>query len=179
MGNDWEKKGLQCLIEPVGTLRAAHVRILVASRDTREPYQERVRRLGLAEQIKLFLPVRSDVEFYYAAADAYAGPSLDDSFAIPPLEAMARGLPVITTRSNGGCAIIHHGFDGLVLEDFADSLTLSAWLQRLSTDVEWRSTMGEAAARTASQYTWERNALEIRFILESSPNATRDYIHLS
>jgi len=43
----------------------------------------------------LFLPQRPDVEWYYAAADAYIGPSLEDSFALPPLEAMACGLSVI------------------------------------------------------------------------------------
>jgi UDP-glucose:(heptosyl)LPS alpha-1,3-glucosyltransferase len=171
IGNDWKKKGLQYLIEAAGILRNPNVRILVAGRDTVEPYQESIERLGIAEQV-LFLPVRPDVEFYYAAADAYAGPSLDDSFAIPPLEAMACGLPVITTRFNGGCAIMHHGVDGLILEDPADSLTLSAWLQRLSTDTEWRANMGAAAARTAAQYTWERNALEIRSILDSAAEVT-------
>ena len=167
IGNDWKKKGLQHLIEAAGKLADPNIRILVAGRDNAEPFQERIRRLGISAQV-LFLPVRPDVEFYYAAADAYAGPSLDDSFAMPPLEAMACALPVITTRFNGGCAIMHHGVDGLILEDPSDSLTLSAWLQRLSTDTEWRTSMGDAAARTASQYTWERNAAEIRSILDSA-----------
>ena len=66
----------------------------------------------------------------------------------------------------------HPGVDGLILEDPADSLTLSAWLQRLSTDTEWRTNMGDAAARTAAQYTWERNALEIRSVLDSAAEVT-------
>ena len=70
-----------------------------------------------------------------------------------------------------GSEIVTPGVDGLVLEDPADSLTLSAWLQRLSTDTEWRTNMGAAAARTAAQYTWERNAQEIRRSLMPLPKS--------
>jgi len=142
----------------------------VVGRDIKAPYQEMIQRLGLEERVS-FLPLRPDVEFYYAAADTYAGPSLDDSFAIPPLEAMACGLPVITSRNNGGCAIIHHGVDGLILEDPSDTQTLSEWLARLANDAGWRRSLGDAAARTAAQYTWERNASLMRDVLERATMA--------
>jgi len=75
------------------------------------------------------LPPRPDVEFFYAAADAYVGPSLEDAFAQPPAEAMASGLPVITSRQNGGAEIISHGSDGLILEDPEDVRTLAEWIR--------------------------------------------------
>src|SRR3984893_11625817 len=165
VGNDWKKKGLPPLLEAAGRLRDPRLRLLVVGRDTTAPYQEMIRRLGIAEQVS-FLPLRPDVEFYYAAADTYAGPSLDDSFALPPAEAMACGLPVITSRCNGGSAIIHHGRDGLILEDPSDTETLSQWLARLANDVVWRSLLGEAAAYTAAEYTWERNASRMRDVIE-------------
>ena len=43
------------------------------------------------------MPPRPDVEFFYAAVDAYVSPSIEDAFALPPAEAMACGLPVITS----------------------------------------------------------------------------------
>ena len=165
VGNDWKKKGLPHLLEAAGRLGDPHLRILVVGRDTAAPYQGMIRRLGIAEQVSFFHS-RPDIEFYYAAADAYAGPSLDDSFALPPAEAMACGLPVITSRCNGGSAIIHHGTDGLILEDPSDTKTLSEWLARLANDVDWRSMIGEAAARTAAEYTWERNASHMRDVIE-------------
>jgi len=165
VGNDWKKKGLPCLLEAAGRLQYPRLRVLVAGHDTAAPYQETIRRLGMAGQV-LFLPVRSDVEFYYAAADAYAGPSLDDSFALPPAEAMACGLPVITSRQNGGSAIIHHGVDGLILEDPCDVQTLSEWLARLAKDADWRRLLGDAAGRTAAQYTWERNTFQMQNLIE-------------
>jgi glycosyltransferase involved in cell wall biosynthesis len=165
IGNDWKKKGLPPLLEAAGRLREPRLRLLVVGRDTTAPYQEMIRRLGIAEQVS-FLPSRLDVEFYYAAADTYAGPSLDDSFALPPAEAMACGLPVITSRRNGGSAIIHHGRDGLILEDPSDTETLSQWLARLANDVDWCRLLGEAAAQTAAEYTWERNASRMRDVID-------------
>jgi UDP-glucose:(heptosyl)LPS alpha-1,3-glucosyltransferase len=173
VGNDWKKKGLPPLLEAAGRLRDPRLRLLVVGRDTTAPYQEMIRRLGIAEQVS-FLPSRPDVEFYYAAADTYAGPSLDDSFALPPAEAMACGLPVITSRCNGGSAIIHHGRDGLILEEPSDTKTLSQWLTRLANDVDWRSSLGEAAAYTAAEYTWERNASRMRDVIDRARIARQE-----
>jgi UDP-glucose:(heptosyl)LPS alpha-1,3-glucosyltransferase len=173
VGNDWKKKGLPHLLEAAGRLRDPRLRILVVGRDTTAPYQEMIRRLGITEQVS-FLPSRPDVEFYYAAADTYAGPSLDDSFALPPAEAMACGLPVITSRCNGGSAIIHHGRDGLILEDPSDTKTLSEWLARLANDVDWRSLLGEAAAYAAAEYTWERNASRMRDVIDRARIARQE-----
>ena len=113
-----------------------------------------------------FLPLRRDVEYYYSAADAYVGPSLQETFGLPPAEAMACGLPVITTRMAGVSEIIQHGVDGLVLENPTDAATLSAWLSRLKKDVDWRNRMGEAAVVAVAQFTWERNAALIRQLIE-------------
>jgi glycosyltransferase involved in cell wall biosynthesis len=165
IGNDWKNKGLPCLLEAVGRLRNSCLRVLVVGHDTVAPYREIICRLGMAEQVA-FLPLRSDVEFYYAAADAYAGPSLEDAFALPPAEAMACGLPAVTTRMAGVSEIITQGEDGLILEDPGDAQTLSDWVGRLATDVDWRNRMGRAAARTAAQYTWEANALQMRSLFD-------------
>jgi glycosyltransferase involved in cell wall biosynthesis len=107
------------------------------------------------------------VEFYYAAADAYAGPSREDTFSLPPAEAMACGLPVITTSAMGVSEIIHRGEDGLVLENPTDAKTLSEWLGRLATDAEWRERLGAAAAKTTAKYTWAHNAEQLRALIES------------
>ena len=62
-----------------------------------------------------FLPPRKDIEFYYAAADMYAGPSLEDTGPLPPVEAMACGVPAILSASCGTAEIITDGVNGLIL----------------------------------------------------------------
>jgi glycosyltransferase involved in cell wall biosynthesis len=97
------------------------------------------------------------VAFYYAAADAYVGPSLEDTFAQPPMEAMACGLPVITTSTNGTAEIMTDGVDGLILQEPNDSRTLAAQMRAVCEDSVLRARLGEQAARTASGYTWDEN----------------------
>ena len=106
------------------------------------------------------------METYYAASDAYVGPSLDDAFAQPPAEAMACGLPVITSRQNGGSEIITHSYDGLVLDDPADSTGLADMIRNLIADPVLRNRLGAAASETARRYTWDRNATQMRDFFE-------------
>jgi len=166
IGNDWVNKGLPCLLEAVAMLRNSQMHILVVGQDSPDSYRESLRKLDLNGRVS-FLPLRTDVEFYYAAAEAYAGPSLEDTFSLPAAEAMACGLPVITSRAAGVSEIMHHGEDGLILEDPTDARALSEMLVRLYEDTAWRDKLGKAATVTAGQYTWERNARELGEILNS------------
>jgi len=172
IGNDWRNRGLPCLLDAVGMMRNPQACVLVVGTDSTAGYLESVERLGLTGRVS-FLPPRGDVEFYYAAADAYAGPSLEDTFSLPPAEAMACGLPVITTSAMGVSEIVHDKEDGLVLENPADAKTLSEWLARLAQDAGWRERMGAEAAKTAGKYTWARNAAELRAVIDSVPETRR------
>jgi len=167
IGNGWKNKGLPTLLESAGTLRDPRLTVLVAGRDNPASYQAAIEHHHLDGRV-LFLPPRADVEFFYAAADAYVGPSLEDAFAQPPAEAMASGLPVITSRKNGGAEIISHGADGLILEDPGDVRTLAEWIRRLLEDAEFRSSLGANAARTAARFTWENNATQMKVLFEQA-----------
>jgi UDP-glucose:(heptosyl)LPS alpha-1,3-glucosyltransferase len=165
IGNDWKQKGLPTLLGALPKLRDLPVCLLVAGKDDPLPYRRRLKEYGLKERVR-FLPSRPDAEFYYAAADAYAGPSLEDTFAQPPAEAMACGLPVITSSTNGTAEIINDGVDGLILREPTDAGDLAAKIRLLWSDAALRSRLGAQAAQTAQQYTWDRNGQEMRAILQ-------------
>ena len=167
IGNDWKSKGLPCLINAVGRLGDPNVVVLVVGRDNPAPFQNAIREHGLMGRVR-FLPPRPDVEFYYAAADAYASPTLEDSFGLPPAEAMACGLPVITSRAAGVSELIHTGEDGFVLEDPSDFVSLSTILGQLLNDPVLRGRIAERAVATASQLTWENTAARIRAAWEEA-----------
>jgi UDP-glucose:(heptosyl)LPS alpha-1,3-glucosyltransferase len=156
VGNDWLKKGLFTLLEALPLLADLPIALYVAGSDETRPYDAPIARLKLAGRVR-FLPSRGDVAFYYAAADAYVGPSLEDTFAQPPMEAMACGLPVITTSTNGTAEIMTDGVDGLILQEPNDSRTLAAQMRAVCEDSVLRARLGEQAARTASGYTWDEN----------------------
>jgi len=159
IGNDWKSKGLAPLLHAVAAIQNLPLRLLVVGRDNSAPFLELIENLQLTGRIHFHAPT-ADIMHFYAAADVYTGPSLHDSFALPPLEAMACGLPVITSVSNGGSQIITEGFDGFVLSDAQDSLALSHIISRLYEQSELRQSVGQNAAHTAQSYSWERNASE-------------------
>lgn len=159
VGNDWKKKGLTSLLNALAAIRQIPLHLLVVGRDDRAPFLQQIQQLHLDGRV-LFLEPTSDIVQFYAAADVYTGPSLHDSFALPPIEAMACGLPVITSRTNGGSQIITEGVDGFVLNDPQDIAALSQIITRLYEHPDLRRSVGENAARTAQSYSWDRNASE-------------------
>jgi glycosyltransferase involved in cell wall biosynthesis len=163
VGNDWKKKGLVPLIESLALLRDLPLVLVVAGKDDSVPFEARIRQLGLQGRVA-FLPSRADVQWYYAAADAYVGPSLEDTFAQPPAEAMACGLPVITSATNGTAEIMTDGVDGLIIQDPADVAGLAFRIRLLYDEPLLRKRLGEQASLTAQAYTWDRNGEQIRAI---------------
>jgi UDP-glucose:(heptosyl)LPS alpha-1,3-glucosyltransferase len=161
IGNGWRNKGLHCLIESIAQLRALPIRLLIVGRDDSAPFTIMADKLRISRQL-LFLQPSPDVAQFYSACDAYVGPSLHDSFAMPPAEAMACGLPVITSRNNGGCEIIKHGENGLILQDATNAHMLAALIRKLVEDRALCQRLGANAARTARQFTWDENAARMR-----------------
>ena len=166
VGNDWRNKGVPVLLEALDQLRELPIRLFIVSREDPSACQVLVKEKRLDNRVR-FLTPRNDIEFYYAAVDAYAGPSLQDSYAMPPAEAMACGLPVIVSAAAGVSEIITDGVDGLILKDPKDAMALAALIRRLFEDEAFRSQLGERAALTSEKYTWERNGEELAAIFEN------------
>jgi glycosyltransferase involved in cell wall biosynthesis len=165
IGNDWRNKGLPVLLDALAKLRDMPIDLLVVGNDDPGQYRSAISAASLDGRVR-FLPLRRDVELYYAAADAYAGPSVEDTFAQPPAEAMACGLPVIVSSENGTSEIITNGVDGLILEDPKDAVGLAAMIRRLYEDADFRESLGARAAEKTRAYTWENNGRELTGIFE-------------
>lgn len=163
IGNDWRKKGLVCLLEALALCKTDQLKLVVVGRDGVSPFRALVEGNQLGSRIQ-FLPERADPEFYYAAADAYVGPSVEDAFAIPPLEAMACGVPTIVSSRAGVSEIVSHDVDGLVLQNPEDPSELATLMARIYHDKAYREQLGRSAAETASQFTWQRNAEQLRSV---------------
>ena len=132
----------------------------MVGQDDPGPFRDAIARMGLDQRVS-FLPPRPDVEFYYAAADIYVGPSLEDAFGLPPLEAMACGLPVIVSSRAGVSELITDGVDGIVLQDPNNIADLAKVISDLYGNPALRGMLGEKAWKTAHRYTWEKNAAQL------------------
>ena len=160
VGNDWRKKGVPCLVQAVGSLQNPNLWILVRGQDGSSSCRDLFRKAGLESRVRILPPV-PEVEVHYATADLYVGPSLEDSYAFPPLEAMACGVPAIVSSQMGVSEIITDGVDGFILEDPRDSAKLADLIALLYRDRGLRERIGDAAAQTAQQYTWDENARQL------------------
>jgi glycosyltransferase involved in cell wall biosynthesis len=165
VGNDWRNKGVPALLDALTRLHSLPVSLMIVSREDLSACRDAVHKDGLDDRVR-FLPPRRDIEFYYAAADAYAGPSLQDSYSMPPAEAMACGMPVIVSASAGVSEIVTHEIDGLILDDPSDGEKLASMIQQLYEDREFREGLGARAHQMAQQYTWESNGRKLAAIFE-------------
>lgn len=167
IGNDWKKKGLDTLLNALDRLSNFPLKLLVVGSDDPSVYRAVLARLHLEGRVR-FLPVSEDVLSFYAAADLYVGPSLEDAFGLPIVEAMACSLPVIASVRAGASELVRDGETGLLLHDPKSVEELAALLQRLVSDTNFRNALGDAAARFVQQNcSWDRNASRTRQFFEA------------
>jgi len=157
VGSGFHRKGLDCAIEALGELRRrglGQVRLIVVGKGRPGPYRRLARQVAVADRVR-FEGHRADVERCYAGADLFVLPTRYDPFANTCLEAMACGLPVLTTTANGAAELIRSGVDGCVLKTPLTADTLADAVQCLLPR-EPRVAMGEAAQRTAGEFPLSR-----------------------
>lgn len=108
LGSGYTRKGLDLILRAFPDLlrRRPSVRLLVVGYDSALPrYRTLAQDLGISAAVR-FLGGRTDVPACYGAADLYVLPTRYDPFANSTLEALASGLPVITSDTNGGAEVI-------------------------------------------------------------------------
>jgi UDP-glucose:(heptosyl)LPS alpha-1,3-glucosyltransferase len=154
-GSGWERKGLLFAMEAMALCKDKRLRLLVAGRGDPRPYTTR-RLLFWREHPVRFLGEVADLVPVYAAADIFILPTIYDPFSNACLEALACGLPVITTRSNGFSEIIEDGVHGSTV-DQAGNLTGLRDAIRFWSDPARRATARLANIQRASQFDVSNN----------------------
>jgi len=145
VSHNFRLKGLRYLIQALALIKRKrqNVKLLVIGRDRAERYCRLAKRLGCGDDV-LFAGGVRDLERYYASANILVHPTFYDPCSLVVLEALASGLPVITTRRNGAGGIIEDGQEGFVLDDPRDIHLMAEKILSLS-----RPRMLENASRAA------------------------------
>lgn len=116
----------------------------------------RVEKLGLSGRVLFTKYVPSeDMQPLMCGALAFVFPSLYEGFGMPPLEAMACGVPVLTS---GEASLPEVTGDCAVICDAYDCKSIARGLYRLYTDKELRSELSRRGPERAKSFTWERSA---------------------
>ncbi|MGB6942154.1 MAG: glycosyltransferase family 1 protein [Bryobacteraceae bacterium] len=97
---------------------------------------------------------RAELEELYQRASIFAFPSLDEGFGMPVLDAMARGIPVLTSNRS---AMPEVAGDAALLVDPTDVHSISDGLVHLATNADLRDTLIRAGKARAKEFTWEKS----------------------
>jgi len=154
-GNDFDKKGVKFLISAFRLIKTKNVKLVITGRDRKmQYYKQLISKLGLNDKIviKGFVP---EIRDYYNAADIFVFPTLYEPFGLVITEALATGLPVITSKSAGAAELITDGFEGLLLNDPTNSEEIAEKICVLLENEKMRTQMGKNGRETAKQYPWD------------------------
>jgi glycosyltransferase involved in cell wall biosynthesis len=147
------RKNLETVLKAVQ--RNPRVHLAVAGNLRGSPYPSMARQLGIEERVH-FLGMVHEMPLLMRSVDGFLFPSRYDPLGLVILEAMASGVPVITSRTAGGSELL--GTAGRILENPDDVETLAEWICEISTDESLRSKMGKDARIAALSNTWSRMA---------------------
>jgi UDP-glucose:(heptosyl)LPS alpha-1,3-glucosyltransferase len=155
VGSGWERKGLRFAIDAIERCPGLNLRLLVAGRGNSRGYKSnRVQFLG---EIVDLVPI-------YSAADIFILPTIYDPFSNASLEALASGLPVITTRSNGFTEIIENGVHGSIV-DLANDIEALRKAILFWSDKPRRSSARSTIMQRAAQFDIAKNVEQTLAIL--------------
>ncbi len=161
VAHNFQLKGVPALLRATGRLaqRGWPVRLAVVG-GKRLGRALRQAAAAKADHLVRFTGSLDDPTPLYAAADVYVQPTFYDPCSLVALEALACGLPLVTSCYNGVSELVTNGGEGFALQDPADVEELDARLESLmAADV--RARMGQAARQLALRHTFAHNVDEI------------------
>lgn len=162
VGAGFNRKGLPVLVEAAASLpdelKRKTVFLAAGSGNT----QELLARVAEFPGLDFRFPGRVEgIHRLYAAADVFALPTLYDPFANSTLEALALGVPVITTRMNGVSEVLEEG-ESALFSGPRDAVSLRECLEKLLLDEPLRRRLAENGREAVRALTWDKMTSETR-----------------
>jgi UDP-glucose:(heptosyl)LPS alpha-1,3-glucosyltransferase len=158
VANDFRRKGLEYLIRAIAELNQG--KILVVGNGRRRYYKNMANKLGIKDRILFIGSIDKDLPLYYAGSDIFVFPTFYDPLANVCLEAMAMGLPIITTKSNGISEVLTEGKQGFII-DKPNDYKLIAQKINILFDKNLREQMSNEARKLAENYSLSNNVNKV------------------
>jgi UDP-glucose:(heptosyl)LPS alpha-1,3-glucosyltransferase len=169
VGHNFALKGLRPLLTALGAREAQSrggrpIHLLICGNGDAGTYRRLAARLGLKDQVH-FLGYFENVEECYWSSDFFVQPTYYDPCSLVVLEALACGLPVITTAQNGASELLSDGGDGFVLTNPDAQKELILALNYMASETKRRA-MAAAAYRLGQSHTFELHVARLIAIFE-------------
>jgi D-inositol-3-phosphate glycosyltransferase len=153
-----ESKGIYDLLEAIDRLDGRQELHFVGSGHEKAALRQRADERGIDDSVVVHGEVpHSALPAYHAGADVFCLPSHDESFGMANVEAMACGLPVVTTDLEGIKTYLSNGENGLLTQVGAPQ-ELAHKLSMLLESPRLRTRLGRQARRDVQSFTWRKQA---------------------
>jgi glycosyltransferase involved in cell wall biosynthesis len=151
------RKGTKYLIEAIDSLvkkgRDIHM-IVMGEGDDKENLEKQVAQLDLQERIKFVGRIpNTETSAFYQKANIFVLPSLNEGMSNAMLEALASGLPLISTDTGGAKQIIQAGKNGFIVR-MKDSADIAEKIEKIINNPELIISMGNESRRIAEGMSW-------------------------
>lgn len=159
LGTNKPHKNLARLVEAFAEVKTEQKLVLAGKEDPRySEAHEVTKQLGLQDRVVFLGQVsEDDLPALYSGAALFVFPSLCEGFGLPLLEAMACGVPVISSSTS---SLPEIAGQAAVMVAPLDLSQLARALERVLGDSNLRASMREEGLKQAAQFSWERTAVE-------------------
>ena len=158
-----ERKGINYLIDAMAHLQKAGINCqlqIVGEGNLLQDLKNQVSELGLNNRVELVGRLKHDeLPGYYQKADIFILPSKNEGMSNTVLEAMAAGLPIITTRTGGALELVDK--NGILISQ-EDSDDITRAVKHLVENPEERLVMGKHSRKTAQKFSWQEVARQYK-----------------
>jgi UDP-glucose:(heptosyl)LPS alpha-1,3-glucosyltransferase len=160
--NELERKGFGPLLRAIAGLGDENIHLLAVGRLDSTAYAAEIHRLGMSGRVR-FPGSTGEVAKYYAAADVFALPTQYEAWGLVIVEAMACGLPALTSRLAGAAVAVREKETGDLLDDPRDAAEIATRLKPLLAGAH---ASRETIADSVAEYAWPCVLLRYEDLLE-------------
>ena len=164
IAQDFARKGLRQAIVATAKVSDPRLVLVVVGKQDPATYRRLAEEHGIADRV-IFAGSTDDPYSFYRAADFFVLPTRHDPCSLVVLEALAMGLPVISTAFNGACEIMADAQHGYVLKDPADTDALASAMRQVL-DPTHRQSMAAACLSLRSALSYDHHLDQLLRIYE-------------
>jgi UDP-glucose:(heptosyl)LPS alpha-1,3-glucosyltransferase len=169
VGSGFERKGLAFLLKAAESVPHP-VTVLIVGKGPAGKYARFIK-----NQKVVFCGPQKEVHKYYAASDIFVFPTLYEPFGNVHLEALASGLPVITTYLSGAAEIIRDGIHGFVVPLPEDYPAIGEKIRLLLENPQERERISANARMLAEEFSFKRHSERLLKLYQSLTSPLRTY----
>ena len=140
-------------------------KLLVVGKDNPNKFRKIIKSYNLEDNVIFLGLVGNKLREYYFASDLFLFPTRHDAFGLVVAEAMAAGLPVITSKFAGVSEIIKNGKEGIVLDNLDENIWAKTIMNLMEND-DFRQELSHNAKNKIKNYSWGKVFGRILSVIE-------------